>query len=71
MPSPAAFDPTPAMFARLFKFFVLAFVLLAAYQWLFNREQRRSLREWTVTLAQAFLVSAVLFVGLYLLGWRH
>lgn len=59
------------MFAHLFKFFVLAFVLLAAYQWLFNREQRRSLREWTVTLAQAFLVSAVLFVGLYLLGWRH
>ena len=50
---------------------MLAFVLLAAYQWLFNREQRRSLREWTVTLAQAFLVSAVLFVGLYLLGWRH
>ena len=59
------------MFARLFKFFVLAFFLLAVYQWLFSRERPRSLRAWTVALAQAFLVTAVLFVGLYLLGWRH
>lgn len=58
------------MFGRLFKFFVLAFVLLALYRWLFSREQRRSLREWAVTLAQALLISSALFAALYALGIR-
>ncbi len=58
------------MFGRLFKFFVLAFVLLALYRWLFSSEQRRSLREWAVTLAQALLISSALFAVLYALGIR-
>ena len=58
------------MLGRLFKFFVFAFVLLALYQWLFSREQRKSFREWAVTLVQALVISSGLIAILYWLGWH-
>jgi hypothetical protein len=71
---PAEPDNPPAlwirsiMLGRLFKFFVSACVLLALVRLLFSPGQRPSLREWIVTLAQALLISAGLFVALYWLG---
>ena len=71
---PAEPDNLPAfrirsiMLGRLFKFFVIACVLLALVRLLFSPGQRPSLREWIVTLAQALLISAGLFVALYWLG---
>jgi hypothetical protein len=71
---PAEPDNPPApwirsiMLGRLFKFFVIACVLLALVRLLFSPGQRPSLREWMVTLAQALLISAGLFMVLYWLG---
>ncbi|MDF0605233.1 hypothetical protein HZU77_006130 [Neisseriaceae bacterium TC5R-5] len=59
------------MLGRLFKFVVLAVVLLALARWLLNRQQRQSLRELFHTLAWALLISAALFTLLYGLGWRR
>lgn len=59
------------MFGRLFKFFLLATLLLLVARLLFSREQRPSLRAWAVTLAQALLISSALFLLAYwLLGVR-
>ena len=59
------------MFGRLFKFFVLCFVLYAAYRWLFDRSQKKSLREWVIILAQALIISSAIFGVLYLFGWHR
>jgi len=56
------------MLGRLFKFFVLCFVLYALVRWAFDREQRRTLREWVHTLAIALVVSSLLIVALFLIG---
>ncbi|MCW3480076.1 hypothetical protein OL229_10995 [Neisseriaceae bacterium JH1-16] len=56
------------MFGRLFKFFVLCFVLYALARWVFDREQRRSLRDWAHTLAISLLISSLLIVALFLIG---
>jgi len=58
------------MLGRLFKFFVLCFVLYALARWVFDREQRRTLREWAHTLAISLLISSLLIVLLFLLGVR-
>ncbi|MCP1290170.1 MULTISPECIES: hypothetical protein [Chromobacterium] len=67
----ATFFRWPAMFGRLFKFFVLCGVLLMLARWLLNRRQRQSLHELFSTLALALLLSAGLFSLLYLLGWHR
>ncbi|WP_233246735.1 hypothetical protein [Chromobacterium sp. Panama] len=67
----ATFFRWPAMFGRLFKFFVLCGVLLMLARWLLNRHQRQSLHELFSTLALALLLSAGLFSLLYLLGWHR
>ncbi|MDN0074789.1 hypothetical protein QU481_07770 [Crenobacter sp. SG2303] len=56
------------MFGRLFKFFVLCFVLYALARWVLDREQRRTLRDWAHTLAVSLLISSLLLVLLFLLG---
>lgn len=59
------------MFGRLFKFFLLATVLVLLVRMLFSRQQRHSLREWVTTLAQALLISSALFVAAYWLWGVH
>ena len=53
------------MFGRLFKFFLLATVLVLLVRLLFSRQQRHGLREWVTTLAQALLISSALIVAAY------
>ena len=59
------------MFGRLFKFFLLATVLVLLVRMLFSRQQRHGLREWITTLAQALLISSALFVAAYWLWGVH
>lgn len=59
------------MFGRLFKFFLLATVLVLLVRVLFSRQQRHGLREWITTLAQALLISSALFVAAYWLWGVH
>ncbi|HNX72276.1 protein MIGRI [Rivihabitans pingtungensis] len=59
------------MFGRLFKFFLLATVLVLLVRLLFSRQQRHGLREWITTLAQALLISSALFVAAYWLWGVH
>jgi hypothetical protein len=59
------------MFGRLFKFFLLATVLVLLVRMLFSRQQRHGLREWVTTLAQALLISSALFVATYWLWGVH
>ena len=59
------------MFGRLFKFFLLATVLVLLVRMLFSRQQRHILREWATTLAQALLISSALFVAAYWLWGVH
>ena len=58
------------MIGRLFRFFVLAFVVIAVVRWLLGYRGRQTLREWVVTLAQALVISALIFLGLYFFGIR-
>ncbi|WP_024304255.1 hypothetical protein [Pseudogulbenkiania sp. MAI-1] len=58
------------MIGRLFKFVVLCAVLYAVARWLLNRRQKETLRELIQTLAQALLISSLIFVGLYLAGFH-
>ena len=66
-----SFPVEPFMFGRLFKFFVLCTVLYAVARWLLNRRQKETLRELFQTLAQALLISSLIFVGLYLAGFHR
>lgn len=59
------------MFGRLFKFFLLATVLVLLVRLLFSRQQRHGLREWITTLAQALLISSALIVAAYWLWGVH
>ena len=59
------------MFGRLFKFFLLATVLVLLVRLLFSRQQRHGLREWVTTLAQALLISSALIVAAYWLWGVH
>ncbi|TIC83458.1 protein MIGRI [Crenobacter intestini] len=56
------------MFGRLFKLFVFCLLLWAAWRWLFDRGQKKTLREWAEILAQALLISSVIFGVLYFFG---
>lgn len=58
------------MIGRLFRLFLLFFVLFMIIRWLFNREQRQTAREFIRTLAVALLGSSLLFLVLSLLGIR-
>ena len=57
-----------AMLTRLFYFFVLSLLLYAVARFLLGHKQRKALHEFVVTLAQALLISAVIFIGLRLAG---
>lgn len=56
------------MIGRLLKFFLLAFFVVWLVRRIFSPGQQRTLHAWVVTLAQALIISAVLFAGLYALG---
>ena len=47
---------------------MLAFFVVWLVRRIFSSQQQRTLHAWVVTLAQALIISAVLFAGLYALG---
>lgn len=52
--------------------FTALFLFVLLVVWLLRRllgyEQKKTLREWITTLAQALVISSVLFFALYLFG---
>lgn len=58
------------MISRLFYFFIFSLLLYAVVRFILGRQQRQALHSFVVTLAQALLISAVIFIGLHLAGVR-
>jgi len=68
LPRPVCLLECPVLIGRLLKFFLLAFFVVWLVRRIFSSQQQRTLHAWVVTLAQALIISAVLFAGLYALG---
>lgn len=58
------------MLTRLFYFFVFSLLLYAVIRFAMGQKQKQALRGFVVTLAQALLISAVIFIVLRLAGVR-
>lgn len=59
------------MLGRLFKVFILFFVLFMVARWLFSPKQQQSFHELATVLAQALLISSVLIFVLYFMEYFH
>ncbi len=56
------------MIGRLLRFFLFVLQVVWLLRRLLGYEQKKTLREWITTLAQALVISSVLFFALYLFG---